>query len=621
MINRFLINNKISIISIINCFCIILLTLTSIYHIFSLFPVTIYPFNHKVTNYFTISLPFINQTIDDMIFLMTLITISLFLNLNVLRNKIIFVTFYISILLFLFFYDKNLFEIGSIISFFGIIITILYDILKKKNFIYLNFNALVIIYSFTTILLGIIALLIFLSPILHFEDQMLIFRNNLYEIFLFFSSFSPWYISIILLTLPIKELVGFSKVFKIDKIYNANGIDFKDKKRLRKKQVSILLMIILVFSICIVLVPHIFFFNKENKIIATDTANYGYTIRKLNSEKNLIDSVVKAFEIKFGSDPKALSGERPLTLIFIMIISKIVPIDVDYLIDIVISSLLSPLLVISIYFLTRELTQNETMSLIASFLTSISPQVLIGIYSGYYANWLALVLGFFSFYFLIKYLKSNNNMILLLFFMILAVLTKFTHTYTWVILSSFFIVFSLVITFKNKDKSLKNKIKTFITIVLIILIPIYFEFIITFLNGSALNSGQLSYLFNGIGLQQFVNNWSNLSYAINLFNGGIFSNFIILGLCMLWIYYFNKSSLADIFIIVILTTSLIPIFFGNSVIQSRILYIIPFQLPAAIALNNILYLKYKGSVLFFSIIFCLIIITIRTLSNFVLMID
>src|SRR3989442_15205866 len=121
------------------------------------------------------------------------------------------------------------------------------------------------------------------------------------------------------------------------------------------------------------------------------------------------------------------------------------PTNISYPVD-RISLMLGPCLVLAVFCLTRELTSNDTTSLFASFLTTVSFHTLIGIYSGIYANWLALIICFFSLVFLIRFLKAPNKLNLIVYFILLIFLV-FTHVYTWTILALFSGIF-LVVMYK-----------------------------------------------------------------------------------------------------------------------------------------------------------------------------
>src|SRR5206468_12297769 len=117
-------------------------------------------------------------------------------------------------------------------------------------------------------------------------------------------------------------------------------------------------------------------------------------------------------------------------------ITKSVSASISYTID-HLPIILGPGLVLAVFFLTREITSNDTTSLLASFLTAVSFHTLIGIYSGIYANWLALIIGYMSLVFLIRFLKISNKLNLIVYSLLLIFLV-FTHVYTW----SIFVLFS-----------------------------------------------------------------------------------------------------------------------------------------------------------------------------------
>ena len=94
-------------------------------------------------------------------------------------------------------------------------------------------------------------------------------------------------------------------------------------------------------------------------------------------------------------------------------------------------ALFAPLLALVTFFLTRELTGNDKISIVASLLSAISFQTLIDIYSGYYANWLALIIGYSAFGFLVRCLKRPSKIELMALGLLMIGLL-FAHSYTWI---------------------------------------------------------------------------------------------------------------------------------------------------------------------------------------------
>src|SRR5439155_4017578 len=109
--------------------------------------------------------------------------------------------------------------------------------------------------------------------------------------------------------------------------------------------------------------------------------------------------------------------------------------------------------------------------------------------------------------------------------------------------------------------------------------------------------------------------WTNLTETAQNYAGGLFGSFIIFALGVYWILRSNSRELSSIFILIFLVMAVLPLIFGDGVIQSRMLYDIPFQIPAAIGLT---YLKRRtnGMLLILPICIWILAMSIREVSNF-----
>ena len=101
---------------------------------------------------------------------------------------------------------------------------------------------------------------------------------------------------------------------------------------------------------------------------------------------------------------------------------------------------------------------------------------------------------------------------------------------------------------------------------------------------------------HGFEISQFSERLGTLAESVQTYYGGALANIVILGLVMYWLIRSQPRELANIFIMIFLSTALIPLFIGDYVLQSRVLYDIPFQIPAAISLY---YIGRKNSKLVF----------------------
>jgi len=303
-------------------------------------------------------------------------------------------------------------------------------------------------------------------------------------------------------------------------------------------------------------------------------------------------------------------GDRPITLIFLFALNKIVPSNLVDTIEYV-PLILAPALIFVVYLLTRELTSNEVTSLFASFLTAVSFQTLIGIYAGFYSNWFAIIIGYLSFIFLLKFLKKSSILTLSLYTVSIMLLV-FAHVYTW---SVFLIVTTifLAVMLKLNYYSRKN---------IILLLSILFVSIIVDIAKVAIigsSSGIVKDVLiaggGGIGFKEFALRWNNLIDIVQNWYGTQFSNFIILTLGVFWLWFSNFKRQVNIFIVIFLSIGLATLFFGSALVQGRILYDIPFQIPAALSLT---YIKKQpgGTLVFLAICILLVSISIRTVMNF-----
>ena len=487
---------------------------------------------------------------------------------------------------------------------------------KKKKIPTIPYTNLTINYiAIIGIATGIISVIVSSAPslfsIMAQSSSSIPIRNYAYEIFLLFSSFSPILILLLVNSFPVKLLIKeFTTIKNSISNNNNNKIDSSVSKdwniKLRTKFIYLSLFMLL--PVVITLIPHLPTINRDNQRIGVDTDYYVNWVNALVHSNNVQDFIRQAFVIQGNA------GERPLTLIFLFTIVKVVNADPFYILEHV-PIILGPALVLVVYFLTRELTSNNDItSLLAAFLTAVSSQILIGIYAGFYANWFALIIGYLSFVFLIKFLKRPNKLNLILY-SILIVFLVFTHAYTWSILAivmSIFLVVQLKLNYYHK--------RSVTLLLLVILSSVIIDIARIFVTGSTSSGIEQDIIKarGGASLSQFALRWNNLNYTVNTYVGGQFSNFIIFMLGLYWLFRFNLYQSSSIFLVVFLSIGIIPLLFGNWVIQTRILYNIPFQIPAAIALTYIRKSYANGTLIIFPICIWLLAIGIRAVSNFYL---
>jgi hypothetical protein len=501
-----------------------------------------------------------------------------------------------------------LLDFMTLISIPLLIAFLIYNRLSSKMILQnIHTNLAVNYLAIIGIAVGLVSLLISLAPLFSISNTTIPTPDYAYEIFSLVSSSSPILLLLLILCLPVKLLMN-EFMAGILKIKNNNRFDsllVNDSLKSRTKIIYILLFVLL--SITITLIPHQPTINKDNQQIGVDTVSYVDWINILIQSNDVDEFIRQAFVIQ--------SGDRPLALIFLFIIvdiMKIVNANFFYIIEYV-PLVLGPALILVIYFLTRELTSNDITSLMASFLTAISFQTLIGIYAGFYANWFALIIGYLSFVFLIRFLKKPSKLNLIVYSMLI-VLLLFTHVYTWTVLAIVMGIFLAVLLKFNYYSR-----KSIILLLLVISSSVVIDVARMTITGSS--SGIVNDIAvaraGDAGIEQYKVRWSNLIEVTQIHLGGQFSNFLLFILGLYWLINCNLRQPSNILIAIFLSVGVIPLFFGDWIIQTRVFYDIPFQIPAAITLT---YVKKQanGTIPLLAICTWLIAMSIRTVANFYL---
>jgi hypothetical protein len=384
----------------------------------------------------------------------------------------------------------------------------------------------------------------------------------------------------------------------------------------------VFLSLFVLLSIVIALIPHLPNINKGDQAVGVDTHQYATWINELSAAENSNDFLRKVFI-------EQSRGDRPFSLLMIFGFQQATaPINDNLELRIeLLPFILGPSLVLAVYFLTRELTRNDAVSLFAAFLTAISYHVLIGIYAGFYANWIALIFGSLSLAFLFRFLRSHDKRNLVLYG-VLATLMLFSHVYTWSIFTIVSAIFLIILTKFNslvhvngssltggKDEQRRKRKQSALLLLVVLACTVAIDVGRTVLTGSSSGiEGDLELGERLAGPEQFALRWNNLTYTTMVYVGGLFANFLILGLGIYWLVRSDLWKMQDIFIIIFLSIGILPFLFGEWIIQTRVFYNIPFQIPAALGL---MYLRQQAAGLLRSIpiYIWLIAISVVAVSN------
>lgn len=425
-------------------------------------------------------------------------------------------------------------------------------------------------------------------------------RSYAHDIFLLFSSFSPILLLLLITCYPVKLLIDYVRM-KIGQQHLEHA-DLVQRQVSTKTKITYLSLFMLL-SVAIAIIPHLPTVNPDNKQVGVDTGYYVNWVEALNNSTSAQDFLYQAFVQQRG-------GDRPVSLIFIYALQHASGADLFLVVE-YLPLILGPALVLAVYFLTRELVSNDAVSILAAFLTAISFQVLIGIYAGFYANWLALIFGYLGFVFLFKFLKKGGKENLVIYTG-LTLLMLFSHVYTWSILAIVTGVFLAVMLKMNYKRNAA------LLLIVALLSTVAVDLARTALGGSSGFEEDAEIAGRLAGPEQFVLRWNNLTYTTTTFVGGLFANFIILGLGLYWLFKARMNEPVSIFVIAFLSVGILPFLFGEWVIQTRVFYNIPFQVPAAISLFYIGRQQPNGFLKASPMYLWLIAMSVLAVSNFYL---
>lgn len=395
----------------------------------------------------------------------------------------------------------------------------------------------------------------------------------LYQLSLLFSYFSPLLVLAISVSLPIKLILEYlSGGLVNEKVGNVfQGSLSKIPIRIR----ALILFLFIILSAMIIIIPQTL--SDREEIIGVDTKTYLEWNKQLN-ETGTVQDYIDSLFIKISD------GDRPLTLLIIHQISNaFYSLDPEDSIEIGLATIIGMLLVLVTYFLCKEIFGDDLIAIFGSFLSSVGYQMLVGLYAGFYANWLSLIPSYLALIFLLKYLKTSINLYLVVFGITLVSLL-FVHVYTWTLITLFVAIFLLYSLVKRYYKRRAIILALIIVASCIALDIVRSEAVGT---GAGIEKDFEVAGYGEAGLPQFNVRWDNLVRTVQVHVGGFYSNFVVLALILLGVMTLKIGIPTTAFVVIFVSLLIIPVFFGDVIIISRVLYEIPFQIPAAIGLTII----------------------------------
>jgi hypothetical protein len=564
-----------------------------LFEIGSALQIRTYVLEHRISYEVIFAKQLFSKNVDAFILVLAT-TFWLAISLKAIILKVLAVIFSSLYLSFLLLSHAPILLLSSLVTLPLVTILIVADKYGRKKLLYYD-NRLALNYFAITVsvvaAVGILNLFeyILTGSTLHTADD---YPYAIYHQLLSF--LAPTLVAIIAFCVPLKVIL--SKFIRIFNLRSNTGVT---PASISIKRIILYLGLCSVLGVTVAITPHLSSVNPNEEHIGVDTPRYVQWLDLMNNETS--NPVQLAFS-------KISSGDRALTMILLYAVTKFANLDTTHLVEYT-PVIFTPILIIVTFFLTRELTSNDKISVLAAFLSAISFQTLIGIYSGFYANWLALLLGYVFFIFLLRCLKRFSRLNLAIATILLnGVLLA--HVYTWSIIlcvAFFFLVILYVLGYCPR--------RHFLILCIILSSSMAVDLLNSLLFGSSSGiEGDVSVgLGHGFGITVFSERFGTLSDTVMTYYGGIYANIAVLGLVIYWIIRCQEREIVSIFLLTFMSISLIPLFLGDWVLQSRVLYDIPFQIPAAISL----YVIWKGNhkFIFFGTILVVTYLSFHVLVN------
>ena len=370
---------------------------------------------------------------------------------------------------------------------------------------------------------------------------------------------------------------------------------------------KILLAVAIAISVVFAFYPYFPTLNPEYFWMSVDDHAYQVYITEIQSEKTTADLIKRTFI--------ASGGDRPLTLLIMHSFHAISGLELVWAVRLF-PIILGPGLVLSVYFLVNQGTKNKHTAAYAALLTVFSHQLIIGLYAGFFANWLGMIAAYLAFLMIHRYWENPNlkNYLLVFGHTIISFL-MYVYVDVYVLLTLFFFLVITAIVFRSNSNERKK---------ILFLSSIFGVYVAMFSIRVLLGSTEL---FDAVfaredvalSITEFRNRWLNFPKFMHYYVGGFFANTALLAFTFLWAIYAKYENTFDRIILAALLAGAIPLVFGDFVLQSRIFFDMPIHIAAAIAIYRIVNTRGINS-LFAKVAFSLITIhiaiyAIRSLSN------
>ncbi len=308
--------------------------------------------------------------------------------------------------------------------------------------------------------------------------------------------------------------------------------------------------------------------NASGSLVGIDSPLYQDWLSQMLS-RPFPDAIEYAFA-------EAALGSRPLFLIPLYLISLLQGIQPGQVVE-ALPIALGPILSATSFLFVRSGQGSERLAGLTAVLTAFSFNFTVGMWGGYYANWLALAEAYL---FLTVLLSFPQYFSLPKFaaLMGLSLAILLTHPWTWVLVLTVSLVFSISITKETKQHSY-----TWI-MVTVILAGLTVDFLKNWTFGPRTVAEDLATKTSIAGIHELVVAWPNIIDSLLFTHGGLLANSLLLALAVVPLVTLSFQDRFQRLLIIWILTAGIPLSFLDSYHQARMIYDLPMPILAALGL-------------------------------------
>src|SRR5437667_4367063 len=274
---------------------------------------------------------------------------------------------------------------------------------------------------------------------------------------------------------------------------------------------------------------------------------------------------------------EGLEGSRPLLLVLLYLVASagISPSQIlEYL-----PMVLAPLLSLSTYIFVRYGQGSSILAGVTVIFSSASFYTTVGLWGGYYANWLALILVYLFLTSLLVFSRSPSKIRYGSTYA-LSVALFLTHPWTWVLIAAVCLVFSVTLWRETRNlvhlKALTGIIATGIVL----------DLVKSWAFASRSVAADIATKApNGAGI--LLSFWNNLVDGLLFTHGELLANWLVLGLGLLGVLVLRFKDWFERLLLLWVGVPSIAFVLLDSYHQARIVYDLPIPVLTTIAVVSL----------------------------------